>query len=77
MAISGTSSALFSVDFLVAALGFLLLPIKRSFFIDLGFEVDGAHSKHGGLSRKRNAIEEDGAQGWLPFIHESHYRVTR
>ena len=53
MAISSTSSALFSVDFLAVALRFLSLPIKRSFFIDLGFEVDSTHSRHGGLSRKQ------------------------
>ena len=68
VAISGTSSALFSADFMVAVLGFLPIPTKRSFFTGLGFEVDGAHSRHGGLSRKRNATEEDDAQGWLPFI---------
>ena len=60
-AISDTSNALFSATFLAMALGFLPLPIKQNSFTDLGFEVDGAHSRHEGLRRMRNAIEEEDA----------------
>ena len=45
------------------ALGFLPLPIKHNFFIDLGFEVDDAHDRHRGLSRIWNTTEEEDAQG--------------
>ena len=71
MAISGTSNALFSATYLVAVLGFLPLPIKQNSFIDLGFEVDGAHSRHGGLSRMRNAMEEEDARGGYLLYKDS------
>ena len=70
-AIFGTSNALFSATFLEAVLGFLPLPIKQNSFIDLGFEVDGAHSKHGGLSRIWNAMEEEDAQGGYLLYRDS------
>ena len=60
-AIFGTSNDLFSATFLAAVLGFLPLPFKQSSFSDLGFEGDGAHSRHGGLSRMWNAMEEEDA----------------
>ena len=58
-AISGTSSALFSIVFLAVVL--LTLTHQVEPFTDLGFEVDGAHSRHEGLRRMRNAIEEEDA----------------
>ena len=75
MAIFGTSSALFSTVFLAAVL--LTLTHQAEPFIDLGFEMDRALSRHEGLSRKRNEAEEDDAHNWLPFIQDSHYRVAQ
>ena len=70
-AISDTSNALFSATFVVVALGFLPLPIKQSSFLDLGFEGDDAHNKHGGLSRMQNAMEEEDARGGYPLYRDS------
>ena len=70
-AISDTSNALFSATFLKVALGFLPLPIKQSSFLDLGFKGDDAHSRHGGLSRMWNAMEEEDAQGSYLLYRDS------
>ena len=61
VAIFGTSNAFLAATFLMAVLGFLPLPIKQSSFLDLGLEGDGAHNRHGGLSRMWNAMEEEDA----------------
>ena len=71
VAISSTSNTLFSATFLEAALGFLPLPIKQSSFLDLGFEGDDAHSRHEGLSRIWNAMEEEDTRGGYLLYRDS------
>ena len=71
VAIFGTSNAFLAATFLMAVLGFLPLPIKQSSFLDLGFEGDDAHSRHGGLRRMQNAVEEEDAWGGYPLYRDS------
>ena len=71
VAISSTSNALFLATFLAVMVGFLPLPIKQSSFSDLGFEGDGAHNSHGGLSRMWDAMEEEDARGGYPLYRDS------
>ena len=62
-AISDTSNALFSATFVVVALGFLPLPIKQSFFTDLGFQDSrlAALTMARGLRQNANGAKVDDA----------------
>ena len=78
-AISGTSSVLFSAVFLAAALGFLPLPIKQSFFTDLRFQDArlAALTMAQGLMQNANGAEVDDAQERFPFYMVFYHDVAR